>query len=53
MICANSLRTAGAGFGGDTNVITLITANGEEELALMQKEEAAHKILDAIIRLSR
>ncbi len=50
MICANSLRKAGAGFGGDTNIITLITADGEEELELMSKEAAAHKILDAIIR---
>ena len=50
MICANSLRKAGAGFGGDTNIITLITAEGEEELELMTKEAAAHKILDAIIR---
>ena len=49
MICANSLRTAGAGFGGDTNVITLITREGQQELALMSKEDAAHKILDVIL----
>ena len=49
MICANSLRTAGAGFGGDTNIITLITREGERELALMSKENAAHKILDVIL----
>ena len=48
MICANSLRTAGAGFGGDTNIITLITADGEKELELMSKEAAAHEILDEI-----
>lgn len=48
MICANSLRTAGAGFGTDTNVITLITADSEETLPLMTKEEAAHRILDRI-----
>lgn len=52
MICANSLRTAGAGFGGDTNVITLITREGQQELALMSKEDAAHKILDAILQLT-
>lgn len=46
MICANSLRTEGAGFGVDTNVITLITAEGEAELPMMSKDEAAHKILD-------
>ncbi len=49
MICANSLRTEGAGFGGDTNVITIITEKGERSLALMSKENAAHKILDAIV----
>ena len=48
MICANSLKTAGAGFGVDTNIITLITANGAEELPLMSKENAAHKILDQL-----
>lgn len=46
MICANSLRTEGAGFGVDTNVITLITAKGETELPMMSKDEAAHRILD-------
>lgn len=48
MICANSLRTQGAGFGTDTNVITMITADGCEELELMSKDEAAHKILDKL-----
>ena len=48
MIVANSLRTAGAGFGVDTNVVTLITADGAEELPLMSKEEVAGKILDRI-----
>ncbi len=51
MICANSLRTAGAGFGTDTNVITMITKSGAEELPLMSKEEAAHKILDRLLTL--
>ncbi len=50
MICANSLRTEGAGFGTDTNVITLITKKGETELDLMSKDEAAHRILDEIIK---
>ena len=48
MICANSLRTAGAGFGVDTNIITLITADGETELELMSKDDAAHEILNVI-----
>ena len=51
MICAKSLRTAGAGFGTDTNVITMITKSGAEELPLMSKEEAAHKILDKLLTL--
>ena len=50
MICANSLRTEGAGFGVDTNVITLITAEGETELPMMSKDEAAHRILDKCIK---
>ncbi len=48
MICANSLRTAGAGFGTDTNIITLITADGVRELELMSKDAAAHEILTTI-----
>ncbi len=48
MICANSLRTEGAGFGTDTNIITVITENSETSLPKMTKEEAAHKILDII-----
>ena len=51
MICANSLRTAGAGFGTDTNVITLITREGETELELMSKDAAAHRILDKILQM--
>lgn len=49
MIAANSLRTAGAGFGTDTNVLTLITKDKEVELPIMSKDEAAHKILDMMI----
>ncbi|MBQ7834445.1 MAG: phosphopantothenoylcysteine decarboxylase, partial [Ruminiclostridium sp.] len=48
MICANSLRSAGSGFGTDTNIITIITGNTEKELELMSKENAAHVILDEI-----
>ena len=46
MICANNLKVAGAGFGTDTNVMTVITRDGAEELPLMSKEEAASRILD-------
>lgn len=49
MIVANNLRVAGAGFAGDTNVVTLITENGAEEQELMSKEEVAGVILDKIM----
>ena len=48
MICANSLRTSGAGFGVDTNVLTIITKDKEKAFDIMKKEELAHKILDEI-----
>ena len=49
MIVANNLKVAGAGFGTDTNVITLIAKDFEKELPLMSKKEAAGCILDAIL----
>lgn len=49
MIAANSLKVAGAGFGTDTNVITLITKDETVELPLMTKEETAEAILDKIV----
>lgn len=52
MICANSLRTAGAGFGTDTNIITVITEGGAEELPIMTKEKAAHEILTRLLKLT-
>lgn len=48
MIVANNLKVAGAGFGTDTNVVTLITENDVQELPLMSKEEVAHAILNRI-----
>ncbi|MBE5840024.1 MAG: bifunctional phosphopantothenoylcysteine decarboxylase/phosphopantothenate--cysteine ligase CoaBC [Butyrivibrio sp.] len=51
MICANNLKTPGAGFGVDTNVITLLTKDNETQLELMSKDEAAQKILSAILEL--
>ena len=51
MICANSLRTEGAGFGVDTNVLTLITRDSCDELPLMSKDEAAHKVLNKLLQL--
>lgn len=48
MIAANSLFVEGAGFKGDTNVLTLITKDSERELGLMSKRQAASTILDEI-----
>ena len=50
MIAANNVKVKGAGFQGDTNVITLITPDAEYELPLMSKDAAAHQILDQIQR---
>ena len=47
-IVLNSLREAGAGFRGDTNVVTLIDGQGAEELPLMTKREVAERIVDKI-----
>ena len=52
MICANNLKQSGAGFGVDTNVITIITRNEITELPLQTKEGAANAILDAALRLT-
>lgn len=49
MIAANNLKVAGAGFGTDTNVITVITKDMEKELPIMSKEEAASRLLDMIL----
>lgn len=51
MIAANSLRQAGAGFGVDTNVLTLITPQEELALPMLSKTEAAHALLDQIIKM--
>lgn len=51
MVAANNLKVEGAGFQGDTNVLTLITQDEEVSLPLMSKEDAALKILDKILLL--
>lgn len=48
MIVANNLKVAGAGFGTDTNVVTIITKDRIEELEKMTKAEVAHRLLDRI-----
>ena len=49
MVAANSLAQPGAGFGGSTNVLAIITSRDVEQLPLLSKEEAAHRLLDQIL----
>lgn len=49
MIVANNLKQDGAGFGGDTNIVTLITENDEVQLEKMSKDKVAEKIFDFIL----
>lgn len=49
MIAANNVKEQGAGFAVDTNLLTLITVDGEHALPLMSKEEAAHTLLTEIL----
>lgn len=49
MIVANNLKVPGAGFAGDTNVVTLITQDEETELPLLSKEDTAAQILNKIL----
>ena len=51
LVAANSLKVEGAGFMGDTNVLTLISQEEEVSLPLMSKEDAAMKLLDKILSL--
>ena len=53
MIVANNLKVEGAGFGTETNVVTIITKDREIALEKMGKEEAAHRILEEIQGLRR
>lgn len=48
LIAANNVKVPGAGFAGDTNVLTLIAPDLEEELPLLSKDEAAHRLLTVI-----
>lgn len=50
LIAANNVKVAGAGFGADTNVLTLIAADAEIELPLLTKDAAANELLDEILR---
>jgi phosphopantothenoylcysteine decarboxylase/phosphopantothenate--cysteine ligase len=52
MIVANNLKQEGAGFGVDTNVVTLVMKDKTEELPVLSKAEVAHRVLDAVLKLS-
>ena len=52
IIVANNLKVQGAGFGTDTNVVTLITAEDEISLEIMSKEDVADALLDKLLQLS-
>ena len=49
MIVANNLKVEGAGFGTDTNVVTIITKDSEKELPKMSKEQVADELLTQIL----
>ena len=51
MICANNVKVEGAGFAGDTNVITILTRDRKIQLEKMTKEQAAMCILDELMKL--
>jgi phosphopantothenoylcysteine decarboxylase/phosphopantothenate--cysteine ligase len=53
MIAANNLKTEGAGFGVDTNVLTLITQKNVETLPMMSKAECANELLNHILELRK
>lgn len=53
MVAANNLKVPGAGFQGDTNVLTLITQEEDVSLQLMSKEDAATRILDKILSIMK
>lgn len=53
MIAANNLKDEGAGFGTDTNILTLITRDGEKQLKLMSKEAAANELLSELLLMKR
>ncbi len=52
LLIANDVTVAGAGFGSDTNIVTIISDQGERSLPLMSKRRVAEEILDAIARMA-
>ena len=52
MIVANNVKGEGAGFAGDTNIVTLITKDDETQLPLLSKEETAVEIMNKILEIT-
>ena len=52
MIVANNLKVEGAGFGTDTNIVTLITADDCQQLEIMDKSRVAEKIMDRLLQMN-
>ena len=52
MIVANNVKVEGAGFAGDTNIVTLITKDDETQLPLLSKEETAVEIMNKILEIT-
>lgn len=52
MIVANNVKVEGAGFAGDTNIVTLITKDDEIQLPLLSKEETAVEIMNKILEIT-
>ena len=50
MIVANNLKVKGAGFGTDTNIVTIITKDEVKELPIMSKDEVANALLNEIVK---
>ncbi len=53
LIAANNVKVAGAGFGTDTNIVTLITKEGMQELELMSKEAVSMRLVDELMRIRK
>ena len=53
MIVANDVTRPGAGFDVDTNIVTLLTQDGCQELPVMSKDAVADRILDRVLALRR
>ena len=51
MIVVNNIKKKGAGFGADTNIVSIISKNNTDDLEIMSKQELAKEILDRVKKL--